>query len=303
GVERPETFTLLPVSATSYRDVIEKPLKVLARGEQRLTMEPLRVDQLAKDATGADDLPLLAFTLSYLYREFGPEGTITLEQYKEKGGVSGSIRRAVEGALARPGNEPAIPAAKAEQDACLRATFIPWLAQIDAESGLAMRRVARLDSFVSASRAMVRRLIEARLLVEQAGTVEVAHESLLREWPPLRVWLNADAEDLRLLKGVELAARDWTRHGADENWLVHQGTLLAAAERCVARDDFRGRLGDEAVAYLKACRDRETKTQIAQTMTRARESVHQLKEDRMRTTMWLILVLVAAAIAWFLLRG
>ena len=57
---------------------------------------------------------------------------------------------------------------------------------------------------------MVERLVEARLLVAdrraRVDVIEVAHESLLRRWPALTAWLEADAGDLKLVEGVERAA-------------------------------------------------------------------------------------------------
>lgn len=212
NLEIPETLPLLPIPQTAYRDVILKPLDVLARHRQRLNVSPTLVDRLVADATGADALPLLAFTISHLYREFGASGSLTLEQYETIGGVGGSIEMALKQALARPGDAPAIPAAKEEQLAQLRAAFIPWLARVDPETGAPMRRVAQLDEFPSSACAMVERLIAARLLVTDqrsgANVVEVAHESLLRQWPALTAWLQADADDLKLVDTVERAASE-----------------------------------------------------------------------------------------------
>ena len=42
-----------------------------------------------------------------------------------------------------------------------------------------------------------------------AGTIEVAHEALLREWPRLATWIREHADDLRLIRQVEAAAREW----------------------------------------------------------------------------------------------
>ncbi len=133
------------------------------------------------------------------------------------------------------------------QLACLRAAFIPWLARIDPESGMPMRRVARLEEFAPSERAMVERLVEARLLVADrrsgADVVEIAHESLLRQWPPLTEWLKLDAENLKLLDAIERAASDWVRHSGAAAWLDHRGERLRAAERLATRADFRKRLG------------------------------------------------------------
>lgn len=261
-LETPKTLTLLPLPQTSYRDVIVKPMEVLARRGQRVTVSPDLTERLVADAIGADALPLLAFTLSYLYQEFGVGGSLTLEQYESVGGVAGSINKALKQALARPGDAPAIPSAPEEQLACLRATFIPWLARID-QSGAAMRRVARLDEFSGTARAMVERLTEKRLLVldQRAGadTVEFAHESLLRQWPPLTAWLNAAEDDLRVVDSIERAADEWLHSGQGQAWLDHRADRLAAAERVAGDPDFRRRLGKTRIDYLNACRARETR--------------------------------------------
>jgi WD40 repeat protein len=259
--EVPKPLMLLPLPRTSYRDVIVKPVDLVARRGQKIAISPALADRLVVDAAGADALPLLAFTLLQLYRGFGAGGSITLDQYEAIGGVAGSIKEAIKQALARPGDAPAIPAANDEQLACLRSTFIPWLARVDPESGEAMRRTARLDEFVGTSRAMVERLTEKRLLVGDrragADVVEVAHESLLRQWPPLTGWLQAVGDDLRVVDGVERASGEWVRNGRLPAWLDHRGDRLSAAEKLAKREDFHRRLGDDGLAYLKACRVRE----------------------------------------------
>jgi hypothetical protein len=261
NLEVPETLPLLPLPQSSYRDVILKPLEVVARRGQRLTLSSTLADHLVADATGADALPLLAFSMSQLYREFGVTGSIMLEQYEAMGGVAGSIDMALKQALAKPGDSPAIPASKDEQLVQLRAAFIPWLARVDPESGVPIRRVARLDEFPQNSRAMVERLVKARLLVadrrSSEDVIEVAHESLLRQWPALMAWLQADADDLKLIDAVERAAGEWARNGGREGWLDHRAERLRAAERVATRQDFRKRLGEESIAYLDACRARD----------------------------------------------
>jgi WD40 repeat protein len=261
GIEPPRTLMLLPVPQTSYRDIIRKPIEAAARRGQQITIAPALIDQLVADATGADALPLLAFTLSYLYQNFSAGGALTLEQYKALGGIADSIDKAVKKSLARPGDEPSIPAASEEQLKCLRATFIPWLANVDPESGQAKRRVAKRDDLLGDTRAMADRLVKARLLtLDRKGgndTLEVAHESLLRQWPALTEWLHSVAEDLGIVASVERAAGEWERNGKLPAWLDHRGDRLSAAERVTAQDDFRRRLGPIGIDYLKACRARE----------------------------------------------
>jgi formylglycine-generating enzyme required for sulfatase activity len=272
GLEAPETLQLLPLPQTSYREIILKPLEVIGRRGQVLTIDPALTEQLAKDATGADALPLLAFTLSNLYQEYSASGNLTSQQYDTMGGVAGSINMALKRALSKPTDAPAIPSAKDAQLAGLRAAFVPWLARIDPESGAAMRRVARLEEFAPSERAVVERLVEARLLVADrrsgADVVEIAHESLLRQWPPLTEWLKLDAENLKLLDAIERAASDWVQHDAAAAWLDHRGERLRAAELLATRADFRKRLGNDGLAYIAACRAREAAENKGKTRVR-----------------------------------
>ena len=57
-------------------------------------------------------------------------------------------------------------------------------------------------------------LTESRLVTVDEDTVEVAHEALLREWPRLRGWLEADAEGRRLHQHLIHAAASGEAPGA-----------------------------------------------------------------------------------------
>jgi WD40 repeat protein len=256
-----DLFDLSPIPPSEFKSVIEGPARRVVEAGGRLAIDPALTEQLIADAEGADALPLLGFTLERLHADYGSEGQLTLAEYEMIGGVQGSIEAAVARALADPQRSPTIPATKEEQLACLRAAFIPWLARIEPETAAPMRRLARLDEIPLGSRAMVERLVAARLLVADrragADVIEVAHESLLRRWPALTAWLEADADDLKLVEGVERAAGEWARNGRHDAWLDHRAERLSAADRLAGRDDFSRRLGEQGLAYLAACKLRE----------------------------------------------
>jgi formylglycine-generating enzyme required for sulfatase activity len=260
-LEAPETVLLPPLAASSYREIILKPLEMLARRGQRVTMEPALTEKLVEDTRGADALPLLAFTLAQLYQDYSTQGKITLRDYQEAGGVAGAISKAVAAALARPGEEPSIPTSEKEQNALLRTAFIPALARVDPQSGAWTRRVARLDEIPEASRNMIRRFVKARLLVadRRAGMdfIEIAHESLLRQWPPLAKWLESEADNLKTIEDMERAAAQWLNNERQSAWLDHRGKRLGVAEKLAARPDFQRRLGKTQREYLVACRSAE----------------------------------------------
>jgi WD40 repeat protein len=71
-------------------------------------------------------------------------------------------------------------------------------------------------------------LVARRLVIADEHTVEVAHEALLREWPRLRDWLEADREGRRLHRHLGEAAADWEAHDRDPEQL-YRGARLAAA--------------------------------------------------------------------------
>lgn len=66
------------------------------------------------------------------------------------------------------------------------------------ETGGATRRVARLEEFDPAPRALAQRLATkecARLTSASDETVEISHEALLRQWPWLQEVMQRSAED------------------------------------------------------------------------------------------------------------
>ena len=85
--------------------------------------------------------------------------------------------------------------------------------------------------------------------------VEVALESLLRQWDALADWLRIEAADLKHADNLERAARAWTQNGRGDEWLL-PGSRLADAESLAAKPGFRERLAPTR-EYLVASRQRE----------------------------------------------
>ena len=71
-------------------------------------------------------------------------------------------------------------------------------------------------------------LADSRLVTVGEGSVEVAHEALLREWPRLRDWIEEDAEGRRLRRHITGAATSG-RSRARRGELFARGDRLAAA--------------------------------------------------------------------------
>ncbi|MFS8980799.1 TIR domain-containing protein [Cupriavidus necator] len=262
-------FSLPPIQRAEFKAVVEGPAARATAAGRRLTIQPALTERLLHDAEGADALPLLAFTLERLFTDYGAAGVLRLEDYEALGGVRGSIEAAVESAFVVPGRQPAVPADKAARERLLREGFIPWLARVDPQSDERKRRVARWDELPAASYAVVERLIGHRLLLrdrrkvdgEEVIVVEVAHEALLRQWPTLTAWLDADADALKTVDTVLRAAYEWEKNDQGMAWLAHTGERLTGAEALRQRADFERLLGEEGILYLRACRERDEEEQ------------------------------------------
>ena len=151
------------------------------------------------------------------------------------------------------------PGQRARQLELLRAAFIPWLATINPDNDQPMRRVARYSDLPDESRPLIDALVEKRLLVrdERDGqvVVEVALESLLRQWDDLAGWLREERQNLKTADDIERNTTAWTAHNNDPAWLL-TGTRLTDAETLATTAGFSDRLAGTH-DYLAASRQAE----------------------------------------------
>ena len=142
---------------------------------------------------------------------------------------------------------------------CLRAAFIPWLATVNPENDQPLRRMARYDDLPEESRPLIDALVAKRLLVKDQRdgqvVVEVALESLLRQWDELAEWLREQRHELQVADDVERADTAWKSNGKDPAWLL-AGSRLADAEKVVSSATFTQRM-NPVREYLDASRQSE----------------------------------------------
>jgi hypothetical protein len=244
---------LKPMPATHFREVITGPATRAGQGGRPLDVEPALINRLLEDATqGADTLPLLALTLARLF-QYATDGRLTLAHYEAMGGMGRVVQREIDGLLATD------PDQRATQLALLRAAFIPWLATINPDNDQPMRRLARYTDLPEASQPLIEAFVAKRLMVQDerdgVTVVEVALESLLRQWAELAGWLRDQRDDLKAADNLERDAAAWQAHHRDDAWLLVR-TRLADAETLADRPGFRQRLAGTH-DYLTASRHRE----------------------------------------------
>ncbi len=266
---------LKPMPPTQFEKVINGPAARASEGGSGLTLAPDLVGRLIADAEqGADTLPLLALTLARLYADYGSAGAITLTNYESMGGMRDVVNNEIEQILPRD------PQQRQTALELLRTAFVPWLASIHADSDQPMRRVARESDLPEASRPLIDALVAKRLLVrdERSGhvVVEVALESLLRQWDELAGWLREDRQNLKTADDIERNTTAWATHDRDPAWLL-TGTRLVDAETLAAAPGFDQRL---AVAHPYLAAAREAEDERLQAEEQHRQAELQAARDR-----------------------
>ena len=230
-------FDLRPLPVYRFAEAIEQPAS-----RYGVEIEPLLVEMLMEDAGGRDALPLLAFTLQRLWRQYERERRIRKVNYESIGKLLGLIEDAAERALR--GYDPAaqqgplggkVPASR---DASAQRAFLPALAQVN-ERGGAIRRVAALSNFDEEGKEILASFEKWRLVVTTGSNVEVAHEALFRAWPRFLRWLEPEKARLEAMRGLESAAVSWDSNGRDNDFISHNGRRLRDATALLKVPEFR----------------------------------------------------------------
>ena len=200
-----------------------------------------RLEDLIRDAALAnrESLPLLQFALEELYQRRTRDDVLTLEAYREIGGVEGSLAQRAESEWQAFVSEYDESAADAALDVVLR-----LLVTADPDDRETFARRWSQECFASANpveRAFVERFVRARLLIADVSErgvpmVSLAHEALLVHWQRLRQWLDTNQEDLRTLLRVRNASATWAEKDRSPDYLLKSGKPVAEAKDLLTRN-------------------------------------------------------------------
>ena len=131
----PHTFryreiTVDPMPVDRFTEIIREPAKLSG-----IKIDDALVNQMVKDTGTSDALPLLAYTLRRLWDKetYRSDGRFRLREYKELGGLEGSIRKAADEVMAAESLNP-------DQIEALRAAFVPAMVRVAADGTRIRRR-------------------------------------------------------------------------------------------------------------------------------------------------------------------
>jgi tetratricopeptide (TPR) repeat protein len=218
-------YDLRPPTATEIGQMVRLPTRAagLRFEEDFATNE--RLDDMLRDAAAArpELLPLLQFTLEELYQRRREDGTLSLEAYRELGGVEGSLARRAETVFEK------LP--RDVQAALPRVLDALIHVRREGQEAIGRRRARQADFDTPASRQLLDAFIDARLFVTELdddgqASVMVTHEALLWHWPRVKEWIEQNRENLRIHSRINAAAERWSKEHRSPDLLLPSGKPL-----------------------------------------------------------------------------
>ena len=231
--------SLTPIRLEDFGELISGPAK-----RSNLELQPGLRERLVAESGGGDALPLLAFTLEKLWQKWKERGGPMLSPRGERWDLTVADYEALEGVAGAVSSQAKLcwnPETSSEADtAALREAFLDHLVTLN-EEGQAAKRAAELQELPERSRPIVQRLVNRRLLVSDAGVVEIAHEALLRTWEPLVKWIEEGKVELLQRRRVRRLGDDLKAEAPlQRRQALEQLAALAAAggseERAVRKE-------------------------------------------------------------------
>jgi WD40 repeat protein len=210
-----------PLDEPALRDAIVRPAQAVGAYFEKGLVSTILRDVGAQPGA----LPLLQHALYELWRaRRGP--WLTLDAYEASGGVSGALQRRAQATY---------DALTPDQQAIARNIFLRLTALGEGVSDM-RRRVSRSELYpAGVDPGQVDTVLQAlsgpqaRLIIADEQTVEVAHEALIQQWNTLHEWLQEDRAGLRIHRKLTESAIGWERNNGDESYL-YRGARLAEAE-------------------------------------------------------------------------
>ena len=231
-------YLLRPMTAEKLRKVVVGPAR--ARGF-RYESDAMVERLVASGLGSAGALPLLQFALAELWDARNENSRVVpAAALDQLGGVEGSLSRHADALL--------LTLPPDQRDEVRRVLT----RLVTAEGTRARRTASEVEARTGPAAKALDALVEARLVVarelEGDSTFELVHEALISGWGTLHEWLDAAAEQRRLLQRLEAAAAEWERLGKSTEalWRGRQLTEASSLDG--------GSVGPRESAFLESSR-------------------------------------------------
>jgi WD40 repeat protein len=248
-----QQFLVSPIDGDGLHQVIEEPARRVG-----LVFEEGLVATILEDVHNQPGgLPLLEHALLELW-ERRRGGMLTLEGYRESGGVAGAIAKRADEIYSR---------FTPEEQAIARRTLLrltqPGEGTEDTRRRATLKELVPRAGDEEAVEGVVRALVDARMLTASGDEqtdgrwIDVSHEALIRGWPRLRGWLDEDRAGLLVHRRLTDAAQEWTRLNRDDSALYRGARLAEASEWRERNESTLNDLERDFLVKSTALRERE----------------------------------------------
>lgn len=214
---------LSPLNREALREALVEPCRAIGYSfEDDAFIETVLGD--IEECGGA--LPLLQFAASKLWDARDTRRRVlTRSSYEALGGLGGALSSYADDVVTSLG--------PAGEDMARRAL----VALVTSEGTRSVENpdaLCRRSSQPDEMRRVLRKLVNARLLVSrgegETRQIELVHESLIEQWPRLRLWFDEQRHDLVFRRQLSSAVAQWDARSRPDG-LVWRGGALADAER------------------------------------------------------------------------
>ncbi|WP_138502117.1 pentapeptide repeat-containing protein [Nostoc sp. PA-18-2419] len=244
--------TVTPMNREELKTAITKPAQ-----QVNLEIEPELVFEMIADVENSlGSLPLLQYTLTQLWQQRTQE-KLTLIAYSRLGRVRGTLQiRATE----------VYKSLSPEEQQATKRIFLE-LTQLGEGTEDTRRQVLQRDLVTSQHpeiliNRVIQQLADEKLVVTstliekglspgKVAVVDVAHETLIRNWPLLRKWIEESRDILRQKRKIEAAAVEWRDRGKAKDYLF-QGKPLKDAKVFYQKQAEHLRLSKQAEDFIEA---------------------------------------------------
>ncbi|MEU5031823.1 WD40 repeat domain-containing protein [Streptomyces milbemycinicus] len=278
---RDATLLVPPMNRGELREAIVKPAQAAGLIVER-TLTGRIIDEVDGEP-GA--LPLMSHALLETWRRRkGP--SLTLTAYEAAGGVHGAIAQTAD-LYTHLTPQQALHARQ-----ILLRLITPGDGAQDTRRPAPREELETDTSSSPSSAEVLERLVKARLVISDGGTVHLAHEALIAAWPRLRTWIDESRDRLRLHRQLTEAAHTWQILDRDPGAL-YRGTRLAAAEECFPTTDANSDLAPAERDFLTSSSTARHREEAA-----AARTTRRLRQFTVTLSILLVLALAAGLIAW-----
>lgn len=286
-IGHPRLSAILPVQQVNVGPMSREDLRsaiVTPAAKAGLSFEPAALVDEILDEAGTDEavLPLVQYALKETWlRRRGR--VLTATGYTDSGGVSRAIQLAA---------DRTYESLREEEKAIARRLFLglvtPGEGREDTRARMEMPREPAVRAVIAKFTDKKARLLVTGSETIQAGrsaakdpfngappdgpvraTLEVAHEALIRTWPELRRWLDANREVLRSRAAILQQRKDWEAHGRRPDLLLaagfqlERGRALLGGAGDVPVEDVKDYIASSAKAVQRSERVRKRTNRIA----------------------------------------